>query len=616
MNSERGSLIRDIVIRLLFVLLFMFLFFWLFPMPNLKPFYDKVFNENIITMKETAKNYFTVDRLPSEVGDTVRISLRDMLDKKLLLNFTDKNGKTCDVDKSYVEVTKTEKEYVLKTFLHCSGNEDYIIEYLGCKDLCKGLSEGTINGTESGNCGGNNNCCCCCCNCDTVAKITEYQYSKPIKDTYWTPWTDWMTEYRDVDNITSQRREKTQVMGRKWSNNEVWRYKFERTIETTVNHDWSTITPPKDAINIQTRTRTIEDGWGAWSAWSISYVSASSTREVRTRQSSIESGWGAWSTWSTSYVSGSSTREVETRQSSSTSGWGAWSAWSTSSVSGSSNREVETRQTSVHTGWTNWSTVPISTKTGHDEYQEVQVQTGNGGTSCAAWKNAGSTSSKTALSSSNTKRYILQNTSSCGTNCTMYFYTIETRSCSTTGPTYETRYNYRDKIYSNVTEYRYRDRTSSNVTEYRYRDRTYSDVTEYSYRDKTYKQITEYKYDTKTYYTEETWSYSSTLNGWKYTGIKELVSSNGGWIYTQWLDKLPDGYELYQKRTIYSYRYLKDTTTYVYKWSKDKNDQKLINEGYKLTGKTREVDDPNGSTNNNGNCNATVTCTVTCNTVK
>ena len=36
---------------------------WLVPMPNLNPFYDKIFTSNINSMTDAAKAYFTTARL-------------------------------------------------------------------------------------------------------------------------------------------------------------------------------------------------------------------------------------------------------------------------------------------------------------------------------------------------------------------------------------------------------------------------------------------------------------------------------------------------------------------------------------------------------------------------
>ena len=141
-NNEKGYFFRNLIVKVLLVLLFVFLLMWLFPMPNLNPFYDKIFTENINNMTDAAKGYFTTSRLPKEENETKTLTLKEMLDNKMVIEFTDSDGKACDVNKSYVEVTNKDGEYVFKTNLSCSNKEDYVIEYFGCYDVC---SDGTCD---------------------------------------------------------------------------------------------------------------------------------------------------------------------------------------------------------------------------------------------------------------------------------------------------------------------------------------------------------------------------------------------------------------------------------------------------------------------------------------
>ena len=138
MDIERrnSNFIRDILVKIVLVVLFVFLLTLLFPMPNLKTFYDAVFNNNVQTMKDAAEDWFTTERMPKEVGEEETLTLQDMLDKKLILPFLDKDGKECDTENSYVTVRKDEKEYVLKVYLSCNGKSDYIIEPIGCYNFC------------------------------------------------------------------------------------------------------------------------------------------------------------------------------------------------------------------------------------------------------------------------------------------------------------------------------------------------------------------------------------------------------------------------------------------------------------------------------------------------
>ncbi len=143
-EEKRGFPVRDFLIRLVLIIIFVLLLMWLLPTRSnnnnsnidLSPLTNRIFNANIQTMKEAAIPYFTTERLPKNVGDEARLSLQQMLDLKLLLPFTDKNGDSCDTQNSYVTVTKEENEYLLKVYLKCNDDEDYILVHIGCYSYC------------------------------------------------------------------------------------------------------------------------------------------------------------------------------------------------------------------------------------------------------------------------------------------------------------------------------------------------------------------------------------------------------------------------------------------------------------------------------------------------
>lgn len=135
-EEKKGLPIRDFLIKLILVILFVLLLVWLLPMPNLDVFNDRIFNANIQEMKNAATSYFTTERLPQKVGDKVTLTLQEMLDMKLLLPFTDKDGNKCDTENSYVTLEKLDNEYEMKVYLKCNDDEDYIIVKMGCYDYC------------------------------------------------------------------------------------------------------------------------------------------------------------------------------------------------------------------------------------------------------------------------------------------------------------------------------------------------------------------------------------------------------------------------------------------------------------------------------------------------
>ena len=136
MEERRGLRVKDLLIRLILIIIFIFLLIWLFPTPNLKPLNNQIFADNVARMKDAAKSYYTVERLPKDINTSKRMTLKEMIDNHLILPLMDSNGKYCNPEKSYVQITKLENEYIIKVKLSCSDKSDYIIEHYGCYDIC------------------------------------------------------------------------------------------------------------------------------------------------------------------------------------------------------------------------------------------------------------------------------------------------------------------------------------------------------------------------------------------------------------------------------------------------------------------------------------------------
>lgn len=149
--EHKGFPFRDFLLKLILIIIFVFLLVWLLPKfispkivnnntnsknVDLSPLTSQIFADNLEKMKDAAISYYTDERLPKEVGESDTLTLSDMIGKKLIVALIDKNNKACDVEKSYVKITKMDDEYLLKVNLKCSHKEDYILVHLGCYTYC------------------------------------------------------------------------------------------------------------------------------------------------------------------------------------------------------------------------------------------------------------------------------------------------------------------------------------------------------------------------------------------------------------------------------------------------------------------------------------------------
>jgi len=145
-EEKTHSKFKSFILKILFVVLMLFILIWLFPTKgfinqkldesvnkNPNDSVSQTFSENTQIMGNAAKNYFTGSRLPVNGGRN-SITLGEMFDRHLIVEFTDSKGVLCDRDESYVEVINDNGEYTMKVNLSCSDIKDYVVIYLNNED--------------------------------------------------------------------------------------------------------------------------------------------------------------------------------------------------------------------------------------------------------------------------------------------------------------------------------------------------------------------------------------------------------------------------------------------------------------------------------------------------
>jgi hypothetical protein len=75
------------------------------------------------------------------------MTLKQMVDNHMIIQFRDKDKNYCDENSSKVEVTKiSDSEYALKVVLNCGDQKDYILDTIGCTTVCSnGTCQTVIN---------------------------------------------------------------------------------------------------------------------------------------------------------------------------------------------------------------------------------------------------------------------------------------------------------------------------------------------------------------------------------------------------------------------------------------------------------------------------------------
>ena len=153
--ENRGFPFRNFLLKLILIIIFVFLLVWLLPKfiapavnkdlknnssntTQINALTSQIFSDNLNKMKEAAISYYTDERLPENNGEFKQMTLSEMIGLKLITTLIDKNNKAVDVEASYVKITKSDNEYILKVNIKDSEKEDYILVHLGCYTYCKG----------------------------------------------------------------------------------------------------------------------------------------------------------------------------------------------------------------------------------------------------------------------------------------------------------------------------------------------------------------------------------------------------------------------------------------------------------------------------------------------
>lgn len=268
--------VKGFIFQILIILLFVFLMLWLFPnksyfdkkfnrlqseqdIKQLEVLYGEIFANNVERMKDGAKGYFTDERLPQSIGQSIKMTLGEMYDKHLVLKMSAVDGKTCSTTESYVEIVKFENEYQMKVNLKCGDKEDYIIVYMGCYTYCKsGVCEKRVTQVDKG------------------GKVTSTPTNPPSKKYC----QIYKGKYYDgKGNIVSQSEYKKDCEPQQ-SKNYMYEYKLV-TEGTTLCTGWTEWTKdkitPSDSIQVDTKSEIEKTG-----TKTESYISGYNTEKIKT----------------------------------------------------------------------------------------------------------------------------------------------------------------------------------------------------------------------------------------------------------------------------------------------------------------------------------------------
>ena len=216
--EDRGFPFRDFLLKLILILLCVFLILWFVPRfisMNKNKCNNKCVNEkdnkaittNLKKMKNAGLNYFAEDNVPKNNGDVITITLKDMINKKLVSIKNSKNVKY-NLNKSYIKLSKIDEEYLMKVLLKTKKKEKQVVLHLNNYSYCDNYLCERDDSKEEQNDSGNDVVDNSNTNAGSIrtyvvkdsaksktkrSKHYKYKYVKYIKSrfTNWSKWSNW-----------------------------------------------------------------------------------------------------------------------------------------------------------------------------------------------------------------------------------------------------------------------------------------------------------------------------------------------------------------------------------------------------------------------------------------
>lgn len=164
MEIERKINWLGLFIKVVIVFIFVLIIIWLVSKIINKNKLSDTFLNNINNMEKVSLEYFKTVDLPLNKGDSVKVTLRELIEKELIISVDNNSQNTCDTDKSYSKITREKNKYNVETYLKCGKEENKIKETFSLSD-CKNCSQknddeinkGDIDNSENTHNNGNSN---------------------------------------------------------------------------------------------------------------------------------------------------------------------------------------------------------------------------------------------------------------------------------------------------------------------------------------------------------------------------------------------------------------------------------------------------------------------------
>lgn len=196
MEDEKKINWLSLFIKIVIAFAFMLIIVWLVSKLINRNKLSDTFKNNINNMETVAVKYFKDVDLPTKQGESIKVTLGEMIEKELIISVKTSEGGKCDTKNSYSKITRKKDNYEVETRLECGKEKNTItrkFSFKDCKNCTTDIKDNDTKNNDTKNNNTNSN------SSNTSTGITYYEYVKE-----WTTYTKWMKGNKTGDNIENK----------------------------------------------------------------------------------------------------------------------------------------------------------------------------------------------------------------------------------------------------------------------------------------------------------------------------------------------------------------------------------------------------------------------------